>query len=150
MNTHTMISSHRSQDTFNRAKVCQKYIAAGDLSKASRMLQSHGLAPLSPNIIDQLRAKHPHEQPLIPPNCYNNISHKKVSNQHIELVISRISRLAAVGPDGWKPLWFKNLRRAPSWPILLNSLTLFTNQLNNGIYKPDVGKFMASAKLNAL
>ena len=121
-------------------------MAEGELSRASALLSSKGLAPDSDHTIRRLRDKHP--DPASPVTVPDEVAQGLSLKKDIIIgVLKSASRQSAPGPSG---LRYEHLKACLSSQELTNLLCSAIQGVAAGSPPPVVGEALAAARLIAL
>jgi hypothetical protein len=120
-------------------------VSAGNTSKATRVLASHGVAPYGAETFEGLKEKHPQgpETPIpsdLPPSI-------RVSVKRVREAISSFPPRSAPGPSGLRPEHLKHALQGDALKELPARLTNFVNRYLSANIPTFAMPFFASARL---
>ena len=108
-------SRRRQTEAVEEAKAIVKaldFIAAGEISRAVRLLDSNGLADVSdPAVVAQLEAKHPARKQPLPPLPNGGAPTPRPLDVRLRGVYGRLRRKCAPGPDNMRNEYLITLDR---------------------------------------
>ena len=118
--SHSQQSNKKGED--QRRKAALRHVKYGELSKAARILTSHGLAPPSEKSIQRLRAKHPARKMSLNLSGVDKVSSIRLNKSIFLESLRKSPRGSGAGPSGWRLEHLRVLQDNASTSDLLFSL----------------------------
>ena len=103
--SHAQQSNNKGED--QRRKAALRHVKCGELSRAAKILTSHGFAPPSEESIQRLRAKHPARKMSLTLSDVDEVSSIQLKKSVVLESSRKSPRGSRAGPSGWR---FEHLR----------------------------------------
>ena len=153
-NAIPQIPPQQSQKEINE-KRANILLGEGQLGNALKALVSSGIADSSEATVNNLRAKHPHQNPptpiFLPLNPERPVA--SASKEQVEKKMRSFQKGSGAGPDGFRPDYFKDILSAPNEANVKQYVAAYTNFCNlalEGRIPKGVQPFFSGAKLIAI
>ena len=138
------------QEVINAVR-CIQYIRDGDLSRAAAALTSHGMAEITPDVLQKLIDKHPEQpEPVVEQSIFDQCEPVTIEEPMMLKVLMNFLRNSGAGPAQFRPYYARQCARSSVGNRFAAAFTAAGNAFVKSSVPSDVGKWFAAARLYAL